>query len=175
MPSSRAADSIATLVGQEVRPHEVAKGIGQGKDFGCPTTFRFSNSLIFESPFGAVSVTVGRNDRNVDHRIFHVRLIRHRFEYPLEHALPRPVVEALEDRVPVAELMRQIPSGAVGACFPMNRLQKQAVVTAAATGVAILAKAMGSHLLSLGVRQAVRIIFKLLKRSLHHHPPIDET
>ena len=45
------ADCIVTLAGQQVKPYEVAKGIGQGKDFGRPTAFRLSDRLILSSPF----------------------------------------------------------------------------------------------------------------------------
>jgi len=45
------ADCIVTLAGQEVKPHEVAKSIGQGKDFGRPTAFRLSDRLILSPPF----------------------------------------------------------------------------------------------------------------------------
>lgn len=45
------ADRIVALAGQEMKPDEVSKGVSQGKDFGCPSAFRFSDRLILSPPF----------------------------------------------------------------------------------------------------------------------------
>src|SRR5262245_16802263 len=113
-------------------------------------------------------MTMDRNDGGVDHGVFHIRIVRDRLEYALEHATLRPVVEALENGVPVAEPFRQIAPGTVRARLPQHRLDKQPVVLAAAPGIRRLAKAMRSHLLPLSVTQYHSNHQSLQKGALNH-------
>jgi hypothetical protein len=76
-----------------------------------------------------------------------------RSENTLENARLRPVIKALEDRIPFAERRRKIPPGAPRPSFPEDRLKKQPVVRSAATWVRDLATAMRFHLSPLSIAQ----------------------
>jgi hypothetical protein len=105
-----------------------------------------------------MTVAVDRDDGGVDHGVFHVRIISYRIEYALENARLRPVVEALEHRVPFTERRRKITPGTPRSGLPEDCLKKQAGVPSAATWIRNLAEAMRFHLrpLSIGQYQAHR-------------------
>ena len=98
-------------------------------------------------------MAVNLDDGGVDHRVFHVRIVRHGVEHPLEHIGLHPVAKAFEDGVPLAEGGRQIAPGATRARNPQDRLQKQSPIAPGAAGIGGLAKTKGLHLRPLGVRQ----------------------
>jgi hypothetical protein len=98
-------------------------------------------------------MAVNLDDGGVDHRVFHVRIVRHGVEHPLEHIGLHPVAKAFEHGVPLAEGGRQIAPGATRARNPQDRLQKQSPIAPGAAGIGGLAKTKGLHLRPLGVRQ----------------------
>ncbi len=53
-------------------------------------------------------MTVNLHDHGIDHRIFHVRLVRAGIEYPLEQLGNAPVTKPAKGRAPVAEMYRRI-------------------------------------------------------------------
>jgi len=116
-----------------------------------------------------VAVTVNLDDGGVDHRIFHVRIVRYRIEKPFENIGFHPIPKPLEHRVPLAEHRRKIAPGTPRARDPQNRLDKQAVVRAAAPRIARLAQTVRLHLRPLGVPQhkPYTLHLKLLSRSLN--------
>ena len=59
-----------------------------------------------------MSMAMDRNDGGVDHGVFHIRVVRDRLKQPFKNTGPRPVVEAFEHGVPLAEILRQIRLGA---------------------------------------------------------------
>src|SRR5438309_717125 len=77
----------------------------------------------------------------------------------------RPVAEAREYAVPVAQQGRQITPRAAGSGDPQDRLNKSSVVLAAAAGVAPLAKTKRLHLRPLGVSQNESVHSKLESQS----------
>ena len=111
-------------------------------------------------------MTMNRNDGGVDHGVFHIRVIRDRFEKLFEHPALGPIVKAFEDRVPVAEFFRKIPPRAACARLPKNGFQKQPVVGPTAARIAAFAKAMRFHLRPLPIRQNRANHSNLLKRKL---------
>src|SRR3954453_4341265 len=106
-----------------------------------------------KSPFCALSVTMDLDDGGVDQGVFQVGLVRDGVEQPLPDARLHPIAEAREDAVPVAKQGRQITPGTAGMHNPQHRLDKQAIVLAAASGIARLAQTTWFHLRPLGVRQ----------------------
>ena len=101
------------------------------------------------------------HDGGVDHGVLHVRIIRGGIEKPFENIGFYPVSKPLEDGVPAAELGRKIAPRAAGSRDPQHRLDKPAVVIAAATGVGFLPPAMRFHLCPLGVAQHISVHPKL--------------
>jgi hypothetical protein len=87
-----------------------------------------------------VGVTVNMDDGGINHRVFQIGLIGQSLENALENAALRPIPEALEHRVPVAEFRRQITPGTAGARNPQNALEKPAPVHARSAGVCFLAQ-----------------------------------
>src|SRR6266566_9389142 len=87
----------------------------------------------------------------------------------VEQSLPdpglRPVAEAREYAVRVAQQGRQITPRAAGSGDPQDRLNKSSVVLAAAAGVAPLAKTKRLHLRPLGVSQNESVHSKLESQS----------
>jgi hypothetical protein len=107
-------------------------------------------------------VAVDLDDGGVDHGVFHVRIIRHRVENPLEDPSFHPVAEAREHRVPFAEGGRKIPPGTAGPRNPQHRFEKQPTIPARAARITRLAQTMRLHLRPLRVRQIKPIHLKLL-------------
>jgi hypothetical protein len=105
------------------------------------------------SPFCALSVAVDLDDGGVDYRVFHVGIVGDGIEQSLPDTRLRPVAEAREYAVPVAQRGRQIPPGAAGSGDPQYRLNKSSVVLAAAAGIARLAQTKRLHFRPLGVSQ----------------------
>lgn len=93
------------------------------------------------------------DDRGVDHGVFHVRIVRDGVEQPHPDIGLHPVAKAREHAVPMAEGGRQIAPRAAGASDPQHRFDEQAVVLAAASGIARLAEAQRLHFRPLGVSQ----------------------
>src|SRR3954469_14659382 len=104
-------------------------------------------------PLCTLSVPVDLDDGGVDQDVFQVGLVRDGVEQPLPDLRLHPVAKAGEDAVPVPEQGRQITPRTAGALNPQHRLDKQAIVLAAASGVARLAQTTWFHLRPLGVRQ----------------------
>jgi hypothetical protein len=98
-------------------------------------------------------VAVDLDDGGVDHGVFHVGLLRARFEKPNENIGFDPIAVSLEDRVPIPEKGREVTPGASCPHDPKHRLDEPTVVAPASSGVRRLAKAMRFHLRPLGVRQ----------------------
>jgi hypothetical protein len=98
-------------------------------------------------------MTVDRDDRAVDHRVFHIRLARDRIEYPFENIGVDPVPKPLEDGVPVAERLRKIAPRAVGPSDPQHCLHKQTTVATGPSRVTRLTQAMRLDPRPLGIRQ----------------------
>jgi len=98
-------------------------------------------------------MAVDFDNGGINHGVFHVGFIRHRFKKPLKYISFYPVPVAFEDRIPVAKLRRQITPGAAGARNPQNSFKKQPIITAAASRVAGFAQTMRFHLRPLGVSQ----------------------
>ncbi len=113
-------------------------------------------------------MAVDLDDGAVDHGVLHVWIVRHGFKTSLENIGIYPVAIALEDRIPLAEVCRQIPPRAAGPRDPQHGFQEQPVVPAGATGIARLAMAMRLHLLPLSIRQACANHPKLPFGSLNH-------
>src|SRR3954471_18042854 len=104
-------------------------------------------------PLCPLSVPVDLNNGRVDHGVFYVRLVRAGVEQPLPDLRLHPIAEAGEDAVPVSKQGRQIAPGTPFPRNPQHGFDKQAVVRAAASGVARLAETQRFHLRPLGVRQ----------------------
>ena len=102
---------------------------------------------------GTLPVAVDFDDGRVDQGIFQVGTVRDGLEQTLPDVRLHPVAKAGEDAVPVPEPGRQIAPGTAGAHNPQHRLDKKAIVLAAASGVARLAPTTRFHLRPLGVRQ----------------------
>src|SRR5262245_44148698 len=64
------------------------------------------------SPFCALSMALHFDDGGVDHRVFHVGLVRAGIEEPLENIGFGPIAVALEDGIPLAKERRKIAPGA---------------------------------------------------------------
>src|SRR2546430_9847361 len=105
------------------------------------------------------------DDGGVDHGVFHVGIVGHGVEQSLPDTGLRPVAEAREYAVPVAQQGRQITPRAAGSGDPQDRLNKSSVVLAAAGGVAPLAKTKRLHLRPLGVSQNESVHSKLESQS----------
>src|SRR3954453_19026686 len=105
------------------------------------------------------------DDGGVDHGVFHVGIVGHGVEQSLPDTGLRPVAEAREYAVPVAQQGRQITPRAAGSGDPQDRLNKSSVVLAAAAGVAPLAKTKRLHLRPLGVSQNESVHSKLESQS----------
>jgi len=58
------------------------------------------------------------HDRAIDQRVFEVGFASHGLEQPLENTLAHPAPKALEHRVSVAELVRQITPRSAGSRHP---------------------------------------------------------
>jgi hypothetical protein len=122
-------------------------------DFGGHAAFRTADSLALKSPFCALSVTMELDDGGVDHGVFHVRLVRDRVEQALPHVRLCPVAETRVHAVPVAEGARQFAPWTARAGDPQYCPDKQAVVLAAASGIARFAETNRFHLRPLGISQ----------------------
>src|SRR6516165_1417200 len=107
----------------------------------------------FLVPFCTLTVAVDLDDGGINHGVFHVRIIGDGLEQPLPDIRLRPVAEACEDTVPMAERDRQIAPGTSCACDPQHRFHKKSVVLAAAPWIAWLTQTMRLHLRPLGVSQ----------------------
>ncbi len=102
------------------------------------------------------------DDRGIDHRVFHVRLVRNRVEHALEYIRLHLVAEPLEYGVPVAKQIRQITPRATGPRNPQDSFREQTSVPAGSTWIRRLAEAERCHFLPLGVRQTEPFHGKLL-------------
>jgi hypothetical protein len=91
------------------------------------------------------------DDGGIDHRVFHVGLIRHRLKKPLKNISFYPILVALIDGVPLAKLRREIAPRAASSGNPQYSFKKQPVIPAAPSRIAGFAKTMRFHLRPLGV------------------------
>lgn len=106
-----------------------------------------------EVPFCPLAVPMHFHNRGIHHRIFHVWLLAHRVKQALKYVGLDPVSEALEHRVPLAELWRQVSPRAACAGNPQHCLNEAAVVCAASPRITWFAKAVRLHLVPLRVCQ----------------------
>src|SRR4051812_19004934 len=109
------------------------------------------------------------DDGGVDQGVFQIWIIRDGVEQPLPDLRLHPVAKAGEDAVPVPEQGWQIAPGTAGAHNPQHRLDKQAIVLAAAPWITGLAQTTRFHLRPLGVRQ-----HKAVHPSREAQPSTDE-
>src|SRR4051812_3716955 len=109
------------------------------------------------------------DDGGVDQGVFQIWIIRDGVEQPLPDLRLHPVAKAGEDAVPVPEQGWQIAPGTAGAHNPQHRLDKQAIVLAAAPWITGLAQTTRLHLRPLGVRQ-----HKAVHPSREAQPSTDE-
>jgi hypothetical protein len=98
-------------------------------------------------------VPVDLHDGAVDERVFEIRLAgqfpEHRVKYPAQG----PPAEALPNREPLPEALRQIAPGRTRAHDPQHPLERRTIVAAGAPGVAFLARKERRDALPLRVRQ----------------------
>ena len=87
-------------------------------------------------------MAVNLDDAAVDHGVFEVGVCSQGSEHTIECVSLDPSAETLEDRVPLAELTRQVTPRAARPGNPQHRLDEQPRVRARATGVAFPAKAV---------------------------------
>src|SRR5215213_11505960 len=106
-----------------------------------------------EVPLCPLSVPVDLDDGGVDQGVVQVGLVRDGIEQPLPDVRLHPAAKAGEGAAPVAERGRQIAPGTARSDNPQHGFDKQAIVRAAASGVARLAQTTRFHLRPLGVRQ----------------------
>jgi len=114
---------------------------------------------------------VDLHNGGVDHGVLHVRLIRGGIEKPFENISFYPVSIPLEDSVPAAELGWKVAPWAAGSGDPQHRLDKSAVIRAAAAGVRLLPPAMRLHFRPLGVSQHISVHPKLESQYLARGNP----
>jgi hypothetical protein len=91
--------------------------------------------------------------RGIDHRVFHVRLIRACLEKSYENIGFDPISVTLEGCVPVAEKARQVPPRTTCPRDPQHGFNEAAVVASTTAGVCSLTQTVRFHLRPLGVRQ----------------------
>jgi len=97
---------------------------------------------------------VGADDGGVEDQPLQVRVLQG-LKHDLPGALLGPAVEALPDRVPAAEALRQVAPGGAGLGDPQDRVEEQAVVFGLP---AALSRATGQKILNavpIGVRDGM--------------------
>ena len=109
-----------------------------------------------------MTVAVDLDDGRINHGVFHVRIIRDSIENVCKNTRVNPVLIALEDGVPFAEMGGKITPGAACPGNPQYRFQKPLVVAATSSGVSGLAQTMWSHLRPLAICQNKSVHGKLL-------------
>ncbi len=122
-------------------------------------------------PFCALSVPVDLDDGGVDHRVFHIRLLRDGFEQANPHVGRNPIAKARAGRVPVAEQSRNISPGASRSHDPENGLHEPAVVAPAASGITRFAQTVRFHFRPLGVGQNESVHPEFESQSLTNENP----
>jgi hypothetical protein len=78
------------------------------------------------------------NNRSIDHGVFEIGISRQSLEDPFEDALLGPSSEALEDRIPIAELRWQIAPGRTDTRNPKNCFQEPSVIVPRSARIANL-------------------------------------
>ena len=96
------------------------------------------------------------DDTAVDHGVFEIRIFCQGSEHMVKCVGFHPSADALEHRVPLAELRRKVAPWAAGSRDPEHRLDEQPIVSAGATGITVPAKAVWGNdcPLRLGQRHA---------------------
>jgi hypothetical protein len=64
------------------------------------------------------------NYRSIHHHVLKISILRERFENTLESAALHPASKPLENRIPVAEIHREISPRRTGSDNPQNAFQK---------------------------------------------------
>src|SRR5262245_57958558 len=103
--------------------------------------------------FCARSMLMCADDGGVDDEMFAVRTFTQLIEDTLPNALLRPSSKALELAVPVAEIVGQVTPGRACSVDPQNGFNEAAIVLAAPTLVACLARTQLLDARPLRVRQ----------------------
>jgi len=78
-------------------------------------------------------VLVSADDCRVDDEVLKIRIIRHRFEDALPHALLAPTAEPPKDAVPIAEHLWKVAPRCAGANNSEDTFYEHAIVTARRT------------------------------------------
>ena len=102
-------------------------------------------------------MAVNLDDGAVDHRHFHIGLLRQGIENTLEDPRNTPIPEPPVDRVPLAELSRKVAPLRPGPGDPEHGFQKQACVTACPPRIRLLAQTVRLDLSPLSIRDDVTI------------------
>ncbi len=170
----RSADCVVTMPWQSFEAYKNPQSVGQGQDLGGLTAFRLSDGLAPESPFCALAVPVNFDNGCTGHGVLHIWLIRTGLEKPNKNIGFYPIPVALEDRIPLAEMWRQVPPWSTSARDPRYRLDEETIVTAAAPRVRRLPETMRLHLRPLGVRQHEAIHSKLESQIAYRGNPISQ-
>lgn len=92
-----------------------------------------------------MSVPVDLDYTAVDHGVFEVGIFGQDSEHTVECVSLDPSAGSLEDRVPLAELYRNIAPRTVRPSDPQNRPDEQPRVKTGATGITFPAKAVRGH------------------------------
>src|ERR1700690_887110 len=83
---------------------------------------------------------VSPHDGGVDDQVFEVWIFDQHIENTFPNALLSPSAEALENAVPVAELLRQVAPGRPRASDPQHRIDEQTIVLAVPPLVSLLTR-----------------------------------
>jgi len=107
---------------------------------------------------------VNLDDRGVDHRVFHVRILRDRVEKPFEDIGLNPIAIAFENGVPIAKNRWKVAPWTSRSRNPQHGLNEKPVIPPTPPGIARLAPAIHFHLRPLGVTQNESVHPKLESR-----------
>ena len=107
----------------------------------------------FESPFCASRMLVCSHDGGIDHDVLKIWVLDQGLEKTLPNTFARPTIEAHEYAVPQAECWGQIAPRSARAQNPQHRIDKQPIVLAVATFVALLTRNQIRDTLPLCIRQ----------------------
>jgi len=97
------------------------------------------------------------DDRAIDHRVLEIWSARQLLKDPVEHVLLRPTTEPLEDGVPVAIAVRQVPPRRTRSDHPKNGFEKLSIIRARAPRITDLARKQRRYPLPLLVAQTCPI------------------
>ena len=147
------ADAVVSLTRQQGEARQIAERVDKRDDFGRQTPARSPDCLILSSPFAPApcwwtrtivpSIMAYSKSGSPDNALKRI----------LEHTFHRPAAKAPEDRIPPPKFRMQIPPRRAGAGNPKNRFEKAAVILAAATRIAGLARKQRRNPLPLLIAQ----------------------